>query len=187
MYYTANQPLYSYLYGLLQYYKGFYFELLSPFLNPSSPDYTKESKKFAAEVFLIFNDEYNALAQLKQVADKDDNLSIGLLHARLGEYTQAKQYLNEYLGSNVGYKALMALQLIETKSGNFKESALILERLNAAEETQKVFDEYPIKAKLRDDLFDVNLAQENFWNCRFEHNKMLGYKIFFPLRAFFGF
>ncbi len=188
LYYTANQPLYSYLYGLLQYYKGFYFESLSPFLNPSSPDYTKESKKFAAEVFLIFNDEYNALAQLKQVADKEDNLSIGLLHARLGEYTQAKQYLYEYLGSNVGDpQALMALQLIETKSGNFKESALILERLNAAEETQKVFDEYPIKAKLRDDLFDVNLAQENFWNRRFEHNKILGYKILFYYAPFLVF
>lgn len=188
LYHTANQPLYSYLYGLLQYYKGFYFESLSPFLNPSSPSYAKESKKLASEVFLIFDDEYNALAQLKQVASKDDNLAIGLLHARLGEYTQAKQYLYEYLGSNVGDpQALMALQLIETKSGNFKESALILERLNAAEETQKVFDEYPIKAKLRDDLFDVNLAQENFWNRRFEHNKMLGYKILFYYAPFLVF
>lgn len=188
LYHTANQPLYSYLYGLLQYYKGFYFESLSPFLNPSSPDYVKESKKMASEAFLIFGDEYNALAQLKQVGDKDDNLAIGLLHARLGEYTQAKQYLYEYLGSNVGDpQALMALQLIETKSGNFKESALILERLNAAEETQKVFDEYPIKAKLRDDLFDVNLAQENFWNRRFEHNKILGYKILFYYAPFLVF
>ena len=188
LYHTANQPLYSYLYGLLQYYKGFYFESLSPFLNPSSPDYVKESKKMASEAFLIFGDEYNALAQLKQVGDKDDNLAIGLLHARLGEYTQAKQYIYEYLGSNVGDpQALMALQLIETKSGNFKESALILERLNAAEETQKVFDEYPIKAKLRDDLFDVNLAQENFWNRRFEHNKILGYKILFYYAPFLVF
>lgn len=188
LYHTANQPLYSYLYGLLQYYKGFYFESLSPFLNPSSPDYVKESKKMASEAFLIFGDEYNALAQLKQVGDKDDNLAIGLLHARLGEYTQAKQYLYEYLGSNVGdSQALMALQLIETKSGNFKESALILERLNAAEETQKIFDEYPIKAKLRDDLFDVNLAQENFWNRRFEHNKILGYKILFYYAPFLVF
>ena len=188
LYYTANQPLYSYLYGLLQYYKGFYFESLSPFLNPSSSAYAKESKKLAAEVFLIFDDEYNALAQLKQVADKDDNLAIGLLHARLGEYTRAKQYLYEYLGSNAGdSQALMALQLIETKSGNFKESALILERLNAAEDTQKVFDEYPIKAKLRDDLFDVNLAQERFWNRRFEHNKMLGYKILFYYAPFLVF
>lgn len=188
LYHTANQPLYSYLYGLLQYYKGFYFESLSPFLNPSSLDYVKESKKMASEAFLIFGDEYNALAQLKQIGDKDDNLAIGLLHARLGEYTQAKQYIYEYLGSNVGDpQALMALQLIETKSGNFKESALILERLNAAEETQKVFDEYPIKAKLRDDLFDVNLAQENFWNRRFEHNKILGYKILFYYAPFLVF
>ena len=138
-------------------------------------------------MFLIFNDEYNALAQLKQVADKDDNLSIGLLHARLGEYTQAKQYLYEYLGSNVGDpQALMALQLIETKSGNFKESALILERLNAAEETQKVFDEYPIKAKLRDDLFDVNLAQGKFGIAYLSIIKCWAIRSFL-LRAFFGF
>ncbi|TLD89041.1 tetratricopeptide repeat protein [Helicobacter sp. MIT 03-1614] len=188
LYYTANQPLYSYLYGLLQYYKGFYFESLSPFLNPSSTSYAKESKKMAAEAFLVFGDEYNALAQLKQVATKDDNFAIALLHARLGEYTQAKQYLYEYLGSHVGdAQALMALQLVELKSGNFKESALILERLNAKEEDAKVFNDYPIKVKLRDDLFDINLAQENFWNRRFEHNKILGYKILFyyaPFRVF---
>ena len=84
LFYVANQPLYSYLYGLLEYYKGFYFESLSPFLNPSSKSYVNESKKMAAEVFLIFGDEYNALAQLKQVANKDDNFAIALLHARLG-------------------------------------------------------------------------------------------------------
>lgn len=188
LYNAVNQPLYSYLYGLLQYYKGFYFESLSPLLNPSSQSYAKESKKLASEVFLIFGDEYNALAQLKQAADKEDNLAIALLHARLGEYTQARQYLYEYLGSHAGDpQALMALQLIETKSGNFKESALILERLNASEQTQKIFDTYPIRAKLRDDLFDINLAQQNFWNRRFEHNKMLGYKILFYYAPFLVF
>ena len=188
LYHTANQPLYSYLYGLLQYYKGFYFESLSPFLNPSSNSYANESKKMASEVFLIFGDEYNALAQLKQVATKEDNFAIALLHARLGEYTQAKQYLYEYLGSYVGNaQALMALQLIELKDGNFKESALILDRLNAKEDDAKVFEQYPIKAKLRDDLFDVNLAQEDFWNRRFEHNKMLGYKLLFYYAPFLVF
>lgn len=188
LYYTANQPLYSYLYGLLQYYKGFYFESLSPFLNPSSQSYSNESKRMASEVFLIFGDEYNALAQLKQVATKDDNFAIALLHARLGEYTQAKQYLYEYLASYPNNsQALMALQLIELKNSNFKESALLLERLNESKENTKIFTQYPIKAKLRDDLFDINLAQENFWNRRFEHNKMLGYKILFyyaPFRVF---
>ncbi|TLD95468.1 tetratricopeptide repeat protein [Helicobacter jaachi] len=188
LFYTANQPLYSYLYGLLQYYKGFYFESLSPFLNPSSQSYAKESKKMAAEAFLIFGDEYNALAQLKQVANKEDNLAIGLLHARLGEYTQARQYLYEYLGTYVGdARALMALQLIELKNSNFKESALILERLNAREEDAKIFNEYPIRVKLRDDLFDINLAQEHFWNRRFEHNKILGYKILFYYAPFLVF
>ncbi|CUU40572.1 MULTISPECIES: tetratricopeptide repeat protein [Helicobacter] len=188
LYHTANQPLYSYLYGLLQYYKGFYFESLSPFLNPSSQSYSTESKRLASEVFLIFGDEYNALAQLKQASNRDDNLAIALLHARLGEYGQAKQYLYEYLGAHPGDpQALMALQLIELKGGNYKEGALILDRLNAKEEDAKVFDVYPIKAKLRDELFDINLAQENFWNRRFEHNKMLGYKILFYYAPFLVF
>lgn len=188
LYHTANQPLYSYLYGLLQYYKGFYFESLSPFLNPSSTSYDKESKKLASEAFLIFGDEYNAIAQLKQVANRDDNFAIALLHARLGEYAQAKQYLYEYLASHAGdSQALMALQLIELKNSNYKESALLLDRLNAKEEDAKVFDIYPIRAKLRDDLFDINLAQENFWNRRFEHNKMLGYKILFYYAPFLVF
>lgn len=188
LYYAANQPLYSYLYGLLQYYKGFYFEALSPFLNPNSQSYSNESKKLASEMFLVFGDEYNALAQLKQAATKEDNFAIALLHARLGEYAQAKQYLYEYLGAYVGDpQALMALQLIELKSGNYKEGALILDRLNAKEDDAKVFDVYPIKAKLRDDLFDIHLAQENFWNRRFEHNKMLGYKLLFYYAPFLVF
>lgn len=188
LFHTTNQPLYSYLYGLLQYYKGYYFESLSPFLNPSSSSYTRESKKLASEMFLVFGDEYNALAQLKQVAQKEDSFAIALLHARLGEYNQARQYLYEYLGHYQGnLDALMALQLIELKRGNFKESALLLERLNAKEEDAKIFAQYPIRVKLKDDLFDINLAQEAFWDRQFEHNKMLGYKLLFyyaPFRVF---
>lgn len=188
LFYAANDPLYSYLYGLLDYYRGFYFESLSPFLNPNSKSYAKESKKMASEVFLVFGDEYNALAHLKPVAQKADNLAIGLLHARVGEYAQARQYLYEYLGYRVGdLQALMALQLIELKGGNYKESALLLEKLNAKPENAEIFNTYPIRVKLRDDLFDINLAQQHFWKREFEHNKILGYKLLFyysPLRVF---
>lgn len=187
LYNTANQPLYSYLYGLLHFYRGFYFESLSPFLNPSSQSYAKENKRLASEVFLVFGDEYNALAQLKQVADKDDNFAIALLHARLGEYTQAKQYLYEYMSSYPNdQQSLMALQLIELKNGNYNESASILDKLNTEEENE-VFKMYPIKAKLSDGLFDINLAQESFWNRKFEHDKMLGYKILFYYAPFLVF
>lgn len=188
LFYAANDPFYSYLYGLLDYYRGFYFESLSPFLNPNSQSYTKESKKMASEVFLVFGDEYSALAHLKPVAEKADSLAIGLLHARVGEYAQARQYLYEYLGFRVGdLQALMALQLIELKSRNYKESALLLEKLNAKPENAEIFKTYPIRVKLRDDLFDVNLAQQHFWKREFEHNKILGYKLLFyyaPLRVF---
>lgn len=192
LFHSINQPIYSYLYGMLQYYQGQYFEALSPFLNPNSSSYNAQNHKMAAEIYLVFGDDYSALSQLKQSIDKSqdkqDMLAAGLLHARLGEYQQAKQYIYEYLGAYPkDPDALMSLQLIELKKGDFKESALLLNQLNEQEETQKIFASYPIKAKLKDEIFDVNLAQENFWNRQFEHSNILGYKILFyyaPFRVF---
>lgn len=183
-----KQSFYSFLYSLIDIYKGFYFESLSSLLNPNSQSYQAHNNKLAARVFLLFNDDYNALATLKKTPHKQDNLAIAQLHARLGEYNQARQYLYEYLSvfAKDPY-ALMSLQLIELKLGNFKESVSILNRMMRQDEKNPDLSLYPIRAKLKDELFDIHKAQENFWNRRFEHEQILGYKILYyyaPFRIF---
>ncbi|MCI7484670.1 MAG: tetratricopeptide repeat protein [Helicobacter sp.] len=185
---SNRQPLYFYLYGLLNMSKGFYFESLSPLLHPNSARYQRETNKNTARLFLLFNDDFNALSSLKKLPSLKDNLPIGLLHARLGEYDKAKQYLQEYLSHfPEDPQALMALQLVKIKLSNFKESALILKRMMKKDEYNPNLEIYPINIKLKADLFNVNIAQENFWNRKFEHKQILSYKILYyyaPLKVF---
>lgn len=182
----SHQPLYSYLYSLIDVYRGFYFEGFSSLLNPNSQSYDEQNNKLASRLFVMFDDDFNALQSLKKSYDKRDNLAIALLHSRLGEYRQARQYLYAYLGSYPDdFNALMALQLVEIKLGNFKESASVITRV--AQKNESALNTYPIRIKLKESLFDINVAQENFWNRRFEHENILSYKILYyyaPMRIF---
>ena len=185
---SSKAPFYSFLYSLVDVYKGFYFESLSSLLNPNSKAYQAYNNRLAARVFTLFNDDYNALAALKKTPAKKDNLAIAQLHARVGEYKQARQYMYEYLNAFAkDPHALMSLQLIELKLGNFKESVSILNRMMRQDEKNPDLSLYPRRVKLKDELFDIHKAQENFWNRKFEHEQILGYKIVYyyaPFRVF---
>ena len=185
---SSKAPFYSFLYSLVDVYKGFYFESLSSLLNPNSKAYQAYNNRLAARVFTLFNDDYNALAALKKTPAKKDNLAIAQLHARVGEYKQARQYMYEYLNAFAkDPHALMSLQLIELKLGNFKESVSILNRMMRQDEKNPDLSLYPIHVKLKEELFDIHQAQENFWNRKFEHEQILGYKIVYyyaPFRVF---
>lgn len=185
---ASKQPFYSFLYSLIDVYKSFYFESLSSLLNPNSQAYHEHNNKLAARIFVLFNDDYNALATLKKTPSKQDNLAIAQLHARVGEYKRARQYMYEYLNAFAKDPyALMSLQLIELKLGNFKESVSILNRMMRQDEKNPDLSLYPIRVKLKEELFDIHQAQENFWNRKFEHEQILGYKILYyyaPFRIF---
>ena len=87
---SRNAPFYSYLYGVTSYYHKNYFESLSPLLHPNSKDYEQQNNLLASKVFLIFNDDYNALKHLEKSANKEDMLALGMLYARNGDYPKAK-------------------------------------------------------------------------------------------------
>ena len=185
---SNTAPFYSFLYSLIDVYKGFYFESFSSLLNPNSQAYKAHNNRIAARIFTLFNDDYNALAMLKKTPTKKDNLAIAQLHARVGEYKQARQYIYEYLNTFAKDPyALMSLQLIELKLGNFKESVSVLNRMMRQDEKNPDLNLYPIRVKLKEELFDIHKAQENFWNRKFEHEQILGYKILYyyaPFRIF---
>lgn len=185
LYNSANTPFYSYLYGVVSYYKKNYFESLSPLLNPNSSDYQKQNDRLASKVFLMFNDDYNALEHLKKSATEEDYLALGMLYARNGDYNQAKNSINEFLRTHPNNpEATNALELVELKLRNYDESAKLLEMFSKEKAPKMPFK---IITGLNEDLFDINIAQQNFWNRKFEHRQSLQYKILFyyaPYKVF---
>ncbi|MDO7253655.1 tetratricopeptide repeat protein [Helicobacter cappadocius] len=185
---SSHKPFYSYLYALMDYYNGYYFESLSPLLNPNSENYNDQNNRLLAKIFLLFNDDYNAVIHLKEVAKPKDYKSLGLLYARIGEYAKAKNYLYRYLNANpkdIG--SILALEMIDLKIGNFSLAASALDSIKDQDLIKKAMDTYPIKVILNRSLFDVGLAQEEFWNRSFEIEEKIPYKILFyyaPFRVF---
>lgn len=181
---SINTPFYSYLYGLVSFYKNQYFESLSPFLHPNSNSYLTQSNTMASEIFLMLGDDYNALEYLKKDTSIQNSLALGMLYARNGDYTNAREKIQDYLHAFPNdLEALSALELVELKLGNFQESTLILQALE--EKKKKPF--FTLKVGLNSDLFDIHLAQKDFWNRGFERSKSLQYKILFyyaPYRVF---
>lgn len=181
---SINTPFYSYLYGLVSYYKNEYFESLSPFLHPNSNSYLEQSNTMASEIFLMLGDDHNALEYLKKNTSLQNSLALGMLYARNGDYLNARAKIQDYLHAFPNdLEALSALELVELKLRNFRETTSILQALE--EQKKKPF--FNLKVGLNSDLFDIRLAQKDFWNRRFERSRSLQYKILFyyaPYRVF---
>lgn len=179
---SRNAPFYSYLYGVTSYYNKHYFESLSPLLHPNSQDYDQQNNLLASKIFLLFNDDYNALKHLEKSANKEDLLALGMLYARNGDYQKAKNKIQEYLLSNPrNLEATNALELVNLKLRNYAEAAKLLDPFLEKKTPFK------IKTGLNEDLFNIDIAQKTFWNRRFEHRQSLQYKILFyyaPYKVF---
>lgn len=179
---SARTPFYSYLYGLVSFYKNQYFESLSPLLNPNSSNYQVQNNALASEMFLVLGDDYNALQYLKKDHSNQNMLALGMLYARNGDYESARDKIQTYLLHYPdNQEAISALELVELKLGNFSESANLLMSLK----NQKPF--FKIQVELDPYLFDIQEAQKRFWDTKFESRQSLQYKILFyyaPYRVF---
>lgn len=179
---SRNAPFYSYLYGVTSYYNKYYFESLSPLLHPNTKDYSQQNDLLASKIFLLFNDDYNALKYLKRSANKEDLLALGMLYARNGNYEESKRKIQEFLISQPkNLEAINALELVSLKLRDYAEASRLLETFIDKKTPFK------IKTGLNDDLFNIDIAQKTFWNRRFEHHQSLQYKILFyyaPYKVF---
>lgn len=181
-------PLYSYLYSLINYYSGNYFQTLSSLNHPTSSFYARENSLLLAKMYLAFNDDYNALKEMIKHPMIEDSYAIGLLYARLGDYDMAYSNINSYLSNNQSdAKALMAKALIEIKRSNFIQTANIYEDLLKTYSDKEIQKLYPIKITLHKSIFDVNAIQNNFWRIVDVQDNNIGHKILFyfaPFRVF---
>jgi tetratricopeptide (TPR) repeat protein len=158
----ANSPLYSYYQALINYYKRFYIETLSSLKHPTSSYYQKEQNYIAAKIFALFESDILAIEYLEKNRSINDDLTLGLLYSRIGEYDIAINHLQKSLGNAIEpLRSRIALALAYNKKGMLGSCS---NAINAAlkDYKEKATDIYPIKAVLKDSLFDVNVAQNEF-------------------------
>lgn len=181
-----NLALYSYIYSIIEYFRGNYFEALTPLSNQTSNYYQDEQNYMLANIYLKFNQNYKAITHLERVNNSNNDLALGLLYARVGEYNLALNNLIRHIDLAQdkirGYKALA---LVDMKIGNFADTSSILENLIKSDE-ERALEIYPIGVKLTDTLFDINLAQKKFMND-YNIDSKDAYKVLFyfsPYRVF---
>ena len=182
----SNSPLYSYYVGLINYYKNYYYESLVALSNTSSNHYKYEQNYLASKILASLNLNNKAVNALEKNARKNDALTLGLLYARIGEFRVAKNYLEKAHGnSEKPIYAKTALALVQNRLGELESSASLMSELYIKydENATKI---YPIKATLKESLFDVNVAQNEFDKALFFDNTRTYSLLFYfaPFKVF---
>lgn len=185
--YSGNLPLYSYLYSLTHFYLGNYLEAFSSLLHRTSPYYTAESDALLAAMYAYFNNNYKAIESLsKNATDAKNWFNLALLYARIGDYPRANALILQSIDAfGDDAEKDFALLLIKMKLPEYTQAARISAKY-ANDEAALQRNPYPIKITLRDEFFDVEVAQRRFWES-FSKDKLNAYKILFyyaPYKVF---
>ncbi len=158
----ASSKMYSYYYALINFYQDNYLEALSPLTHRTSADYEQVQNRLHAKVNALFASYHTAIADLEKTNPDENALSLGLLYANLGDLILAKKYLRSAIQQGTApVKSQVALALVNLKSGQIQSAANLLETITDMY-PQQVYQHYPIETFLKESLFDVNLAQQNF-------------------------
>lgn len=182
----SNAPLYSYYVGLIHYYKNFYFEALSAISHPVSAFYEEDQDYISSKILASLSYTQTARNRLLAIEQDTDAFTQGLLHAKLGEYDKAKDYLNRALKlqrDNTHIK--MALALVENKLGNLSNSATLMNEVSQVS-NEEAKPPYPIRSTLKPALFDVQKAQAEFDKELFFNNETIYNALFYyaPYKVF---
>jgi len=181
-----KSPLYSYYYTLIQYYSDNYLEALSSLNNPTTDAYPEVQKHLSARINALYGNNYDAIENLEKNYQNSDAFSIGLLYARVGDLTLAKQYFKDAIRENIEpVKSALALSYIYLKSGLVSSAGKLIENTTDMF-PEEVYKPYPIKVTLKDELFDPAKAQDSY-RANIVNNKFIDFhKIFYysPYKIF---
>ena len=181
-----KSPLYSYYYALIQYYKNNYLEALSALNNPTTDEYPKIQKNITSKINALYDNNYEAIENLEKNYTKDDSFSLGLLYSRVGDTDLATKYFQEAMSNNIEpVKSALALSYIYLKSGLITSGGTLIQNTTDMF-PEKVYKPYPIKVKLKDELFEPEKAQLSYKD-ELKNSKLLKYnKIFYfsPYKVF---
>ena len=157
--YETNSPLYSYYYTLISYYKQDYLSALNALKNSTSKEYPQIQKHLSAKINALYENDYDAIEAMEQHFEPLDEFSLGLLYARVGDFTLAIGHLEEAIIKNIQpVKAQLALGLINLKLGRLTQAASKIGNMTDMY-PKEVYEHYPIHVKLDDALFDTLKAQ----------------------------
>ncbi len=182
----SNAPLYSYYVGLVHYYKNFYYEALSALSHPTAQFYKEDQEYLVSKIFTSLNHPNLGLDTLGKIAQESDHFTLGLLHAKVGDYYKAKISLSKALQNHSeNTKIKMALALVENKLGNLENTASLMSEVHKVRE-RDAKPIYKIKAILKPSLFDVDKAQKEFEKELFFYNENIYNLLFYyaPYKVF---
>jgi tetratricopeptide (TPR) repeat protein len=159
---TYNSSLYSYLYALVQYYRGNYFEILSAVEHPTSRTYRKELDHLGAVGYAVFDRPEKAIGLLERATAPSDHMILGQLYARTGDYPMAIRYLQKAVeGGESPIASRKALALVYLKNLMPQKSADLLKKLET-DFHGKGRGLYPIGVKLAPAVYDIHAAQKRY-------------------------
>jgi Flp pilus assembly protein TadD len=182
----APSPLYSYYYSLINYYRGNYLEALTSLNNPTTNEYAEAQNSLNSKINALFDNNVDAITALKKNELPSNHFSLGLLHARIGDLSEAKKYLHSAIQNNTEpMKAQLALGLIKLKSGEVQSGAKEIENVTDIF-ADKVYEPFPIHVKLKDSLFNQDLAQKRYRNITIDSKHINYQKLFYfsPYKIF---
>jgi tetratricopeptide (TPR) repeat protein len=156
---TYNSSLYSYLFTLINYYKGNYYDILSAIKHPTTKVYAYEQNHIAAASYLILSYPLKAIDHIEKVVGPDDYLILGQMYARIGDYSLATNYLNRAL-TNTKYplQCKKSLALVHLKNRMTSKASKLLRELEKKYK-EKTNEIYPIQTKLSSTVTDIDAAQ----------------------------
>jgi len=184
--YERQSPLYSYYYALINYYNENYLEALSALNNPTSLEYQKTQNSLASRINALFDNDYSAIESMEKSKPILNDFSLGLLYARVGDLTLAKNYLQNAIKKGIEpVRSQLALGYVNLKSGQVQEGAKNIENITDMF-GEEVYKPYPITVELKESLFNPEQAQERYRNSIIGTKEIDYQKIFYfsPYKTF---
>ena len=181
-----KSPLYSYYYTLINYYNGNYLEALSALKNPTTDEYIKIQNSISSKIDALFNNNFSAIESLEKNNLPSNDFSLGLLYGRIGDLEIAKKYLQNAIKNDIEpVKSQIALGYVNLKLGQVQEAAKDIENITDMF-GEKVYKPYPLIVKLKESLFNQDLAQDRYRNIINNDKKIIYQKLFYfsPYKIF---
>jgi Flp pilus assembly protein TadD len=179
----AASPMYSYYFALISFYQENYLEALSALTHRSSQEYEVLQNQLQAKISTLFGSYHTAISSLEKDYQDENALSLGLLYANLGDLILAKKYLRAAIQQGISpAKSQVALALVDLKAGQVHNAANLLNNITEMY-PEEVYTYYPVETFLKESLFNVDLAQQNFHD-NIIHNQSTIYQVLFYFAPF---
>jgi tetratricopeptide (TPR) repeat protein len=157
--YESASPLYSYYYTLISYYNKEYFNALNSLKNTTSKEYPYVQKNLKAKINVLYGNDYVAIEAMENYYEDKDDLSLGLLYARVGDFPLALNHLNDAIIKNIQpVRAQQAIALIHLKQGRLQQASTEIKNVTDMFPKQ-AYRYYPLHVNLKESLFDTQKAQ----------------------------